>query len=295
MRGNMKKGKIFWGKILAGIAGLALAFCLGTLVSRLLYGGGEGEQNVLAEETPKPALTEEEQEEQFRAMKETMAGAAAVDAPGTSAGDSAQADGEEQEGEAPDTVDFSYLQTVNGDIYAWITIPGTNIDYPVLQHPSDDSYYLHHNLDGSYGYPACIYTEASNAKDFSDPNTVLYGHNMRSAGTMFAQLHKFAAKDFFEQNREVIIYLPDRELHYRVFAAYAYDDRHLLKSFDFQDETVFAEYLQSVYDIRDMSANIDRELEVTSEDQILTLSTCMVDKNDSERRFLVQAVLTEEK
>ena len=69
-------------------------------------------------------------------------------------------------------VDFDKLQTeTNADIYAWIYIPDTNIDYPVLQHPTDDTRYLNYNIDGSKGYPGCIYTEKANAKDFSDFNT----------------------------------------------------------------------------------------------------------------------------
>ena len=116
-------------------------------------------------------------------------------------------------------IDFEYLKTLNEDIYAWITVPGTIIDYPILQHPTDDSYYLHHNLDGSYGYPGCIYTESLNTKDFEDPNTVIYGHNMK-AGTMFAELHKFEDGEFFSANDEVVIYLPEKALHYQIFAAY---------------------------------------------------------------------------
>ena len=57
---------------------------------------------------------------------------------------------------------------MNPDVYAWITVPGTEIEYPILQHPSDNSYYFMHNIDGSYGYPGCIYTENLNSKDFTD-------------------------------------------------------------------------------------------------------------------------------
>ena len=56
------------------------------------------------------------------------------------------------------------MKKVNPDIYAWIYIPGTEIDYPVLQHPSDDSYYLNYNMNGTRGYPGCIYTEKENNK-----------------------------------------------------------------------------------------------------------------------------------
>ena len=97
-------------------------------------------------------------------------------------------------------VDFADLQeNTNGDIYAWIHIPDTKIDYPVLQHPTDNSYYLNHNLDGSRGYPGCIYTEDYNKKDFTDPNTVLYGHNMKN-GTMFAGLHKYGDSEYLEEH-----------------------------------------------------------------------------------------------
>lgn len=69
---------------------------------------------------------------------------------------------------------------MNPDVYAWITVPGTEIEYPILQHPSDNSYYFMHNIDGSYGYPGCIYTENLNSKDFADNNTVIYGHDMKN-------------------------------------------------------------------------------------------------------------------
>ena len=63
-------------------------------------------------------------------------------------------------------IDFAGLQAKkNAHIYAWISVPGTNIDYPVLRHPTDDGYYLYHNLNGSSGYPGCIYTENWNSKD----------------------------------------------------------------------------------------------------------------------------------
>ena len=74
--------------------------------------------------------------------------------------------------------DFGQLHEQNQDIYAWIVVPGTQVDYPLLQSETDN-YYLDYNLDHSKGYPGCIYTNQCNRKDFSDYNTVLYGHNMK--------------------------------------------------------------------------------------------------------------------
>ena len=185
-------------------------------------------------------------------------------------------------------VDFAGMWKTNEDVYAWITIPGTVIDYPILQHATDNTYYLNYNIDGSYGYPGCIYTENLNSKDFTDNNTVIYGHNMKN-GTMFAGLHKFEDSTFFEEHTKVYIYTPEKELNYTIFAAYIYDDRHLLYSFDFSDKDIYAAYLEDVQNMRSMNALIREDITVTAEDKIITLVTCI--GNQPSKRLLVQAVL----
>lgn len=268
--------------IVAGVAGLLLAYFVVSGISNIIYHHPE-ENTATQEETEsaeqgteeaRAAMTEDEINEMLADMKST---------------ETAETETTSEE-TAVIPVKFEELQAVNPDVYAWITVPGTEIDYPILQHASDNSYYLMHNIDGSYGYPGCIYTENLNSKDFTDNNTVIYGHNMKN-GSMFAQLHKFEDPDFFRENREVLIYLPDEVLHYTIFAAHIYDDRHLLYSFDFADPEVYEQYLQSIFDTRDMSANIDKEMTVTKEDQIITLVTCIGSQPNN--RLLVQAVLTE--
>ena len=185
-------------------------------------------------------------------------------------------------------VDFAGMWETNEDVYAWITIPGTVIDYPILQHTSDNTYYLNYNIDGSYGYPGCIYTENMNSKDFTDNNTVIYGHNMKN-GTMFAGLHKFEDAAFFEEHNKVYIYTPEKELNYTIFAAYIYDDRHLLYSFNFADSQVYASYLENIKNMRSMNALIREDVSVTAENKIITLVTCI--GNQPSKRLLVQAVL----
>ena len=185
-------------------------------------------------------------------------------------------------------VDFAGMWETNEDVYAWITVPGTVIDYPILQHATDNTYYLNYNIDGSYGYPGCIYTENMNSKEFTDNNTVIYGHNMKN-GTMFAGLHKFEDAAFFEEHTKVFIYTPEKELTYTIFAAYIYDDRHLLYSFDFANQEVYATYLEDIRNMRSMNALIRDDVAVTAEDKIITLVTCI--GNQPEKRLLVQAVL----
>ena len=274
----MKKKVI---SVVAGVAGLVVAYFVVSGISNIIY--HHPEENAATESTAesieqgteeaKAAMTEDEINEMLAGMKETAETETAT---------------EEQSEVIP--VKFEELQAVNPDVYAWITVPGTDIDYPILQHASDNTYYLMHNIDGSYGYPGCIYTENMNSKDFTDNNTVIYGHNMKN-GSMFAQLHKFEDPDFFKENREVLIYLPDEVLHYTIFAAHIYDDRHLLYSFDFTDPEVYQKYLDSIFSTRDMSANIDKGITVTTDDQIITLVTCI--GSQPSNRLLVQAVLTD--
>ena len=192
--------------------------------------------------------------------------------------------------EVPDkNLDFADLQeNTNADIYAWIYIPNTQIDYPVLQHPTDNYYYLNYNLDGSKGYPGCIYTEDYNAKDFSDPLTVMYGHNMKN-GSMFAGLHKFEDSAFFKENPYVYIYTENDVLVYEIFAAYQNSDAHLLYEKDYTSEIVFESYLEEVLGQRSMTANIREDVAVNGTDKVLTLSTCIANKPD--KRYLVQGVL----
>lgn len=189
------------------------------------------------------------------------------------------------------SIDFEALKAEkNADIYAWIKVPGTKIDYPVLQHPTDDTYYLNYNIDGSKGYPGCIYTELCNNKDWEDVNTVLYGHNMKN-GTMFAGLHHYEDSQFFEENPYIYLYTEDgRVLVYQIFAAYEFSNIHLIYNFRLDDPEIFDQYINGVYALEGMNNNFNTELDITAEDKLITLETCIASKPD--KRYLVQGVLT---
>jgi len=81
------------------------------------------------------------------------------------------------------TVDFAALQAINPDIVGWLTIDGTNIDYPIARH-SDNDYYLHHLFTGEWNSSGCLFMDCRNEPDFSDRHTIIYGHHMDN-GTMF--------------------------------------------------------------------------------------------------------------
>lgn len=186
-------------------------------------------------------------------------------------------------------IDFAAAQATNPDVYAWIWIPGTNIDYPILQSETeDDDYYLNHTIEKKEGLPGTIYTEKYNSKNFMNPVTVVYGHNMKN-GSMFADLHKYEDKAFFDSNPYVYIYLPDRTYKYHIFAVTPFDDRYLLGSYNFSSQVDFEEYLDELRS--DINGNVNTDVNVTQDTGILTLSTCIADSPN--QRLLVNATREE--
>lgn len=185
-------------------------------------------------------------------------------------------------------IDFVALQQQNPDVYAWIQVPGTEVDYPILQSSNDNTYYLNHTIDGEEKKEGAIFTENYNTKTFEDPNTVIYGHDMKN-GSMFQSIHKYMDRSFFDNNRDIVIYMPNQIFRYKIFAAYLTDNRHLLMNYNFWSKDEYQQYLNSIFSMRDMNAFIDTSMEVTNEDKIITLSTCYA--GISTQRYLVQAVL----
>lgn len=189
-------------------------------------------------------------------------------------------------------IDFEALRKdTNEHIYAWIRVPGTVIDYPIVQHPELPDYYLDYNLDGTKGYPGGIYTQLYNSKDWTDPNTVIYGHNMKN-GTMFAGLHQYEDSEFFKEYPYVYIYSEDKIRVYQVFAAYEYSDVNLVTYFGLPGVMTYEEYLASIYELDGINNNFNTDIQVTTEDKIVTLLTCISTKPTM--RYLVQAVLVAE-
>ena len=184
-------------------------------------------------------------------------------------------------------VNFKKLKKANPDIYAWINIPNVNVDYPILQSAESNAYYLNHTVNGKRSVYGSIYTEDYNKKDFSDFNTLIYGHNMKN-GTMFGSLKKFRDASFFEKNRYINVYMENRILKYEIFAACTWDNKHILASRNFDLSVNRTAYIEEMFAVRDMNSQIKKDIEVTPEDRIITLSTCM---NNKQKRFLVSGVL----
>lgn len=201
------------------------------------------------------------------------------------------ADSTDDEGLIDNPIHFSKLQKQNEEIYAWIKIDDTKVDYPIVQSASDDSFYLKHKAeDKSWSASGAIYTESANSKQFTDPITLIYGHNGYS-DTFFTTLHYFEKEDFFSSHPYFYIYTPGHKLTYQVFSAFKYDDRHILNSFDFRDNEILADFQEVLKNPSSSVVNTRNELDTQIDrySRIVILSTCITNQKSS--RYLVCGVL----
>lgn len=189
-------------------------------------------------------------------------------------------------------VDFDALYEVNPEIYAWISIPDTEVSYPIVQSTDDNNFYVRRSEAGVYYSGGCIYTENYNSRDFSDRLTVIYGHNLRS-GRMFAEVNSFSDADFFKEHRYIYIFLPDKAMVYEIFAAVPYMNRHLLANDDINDRQVYDSLFDDILSTLDTRANFLSGVKPDFDsDKIIALSTCL--QGNNRQRFLVFGRLTEE-
>ena len=105
-------------------------------------------------------------------------------------------------------VNFKKLQSQNDEIYAWIQVDGTEVNYPIVQSTVDDEFYLTHSAyDKSWLASGAVFTQSQNTTTFNDSVTLVYGHNGFSE-SMFTSLHKFEDKSFFDSHPYFYIYMP---------------------------------------------------------------------------------------
>lgn len=188
-------------------------------------------------------------------------------------------------------IDFDELHEINEDIYAWIEIEGTQIAYPIVQSSVSNEYYLNLTVDGVSGLPGSIYSEYWNGQDFDVFNTILYGHNMNN-DSMFGGLNLYRDLDYMIEHETLMIYTEDAILEYQVYAAAYFDSSHLAYTYSFDSDEGRQQFLDDTVDAKDLSKVIRDDVEVTTEDKIITMSTCVA--NQSDKRLLVEAVLVNE-
>ena len=184
---------------------------------------------------------------------------------------------------APIQVDFETLCADNPDIVAWIYCPDTPINYPVVQ-AEDNDYYMHRLPDGSKSYPGTLFMDYRNADDFSDWNTVIYGHNMRN-GSMFGTLPHYKDASYLEVHSEIYLLTPQCDYVMGVLGGFVTpNDSELynaLRPEDAEKESLLKEWMGA--------AGVDAGKIPLPEDRLVTLSTCSYEYENA--RYVLMGTL----
>lgn len=183
---------------------------------------------------------------------------------------------------APMKIDFATLRAVNEDVIGWLYVEALDgVSYPVVK-GNDNNTYLHMTYEKNYNFAGTIFIDCENSGDFSDCNTLVYGHNMKN-GSMFGQLKNFSQDaETYKKSKYFWIFTPDKDYRYEIISAYTTgvnsDTYTLFKG----PGTEFEEYLEKIKGRSEIQTDAG---EMTVRDKIVTLSTCT---GNESTRFVVQ-------
>ena len=181
---------------------------------------------------------------------------------------------------APIKVDFKALKNVNNDVVGWIYCEGTQIDYPVLQGETNDTYIR--TLYTGEGHPSgSIFVDAGNLPEFQDNNTIIYGHHMAD-GSMFGTLEDWREQEYFDAHPCMWLLTPEQDYRIDLFSAYLVDARHDTFTIFRGSGQQFAAYLQRV--VSDSAVKAD--VETDPEAHYVLLSTCAYTVYDDARTVI---------
>ena len=184
----------------------------------------------------------------------------------------------------PISVDFDALLAQNAQVVGWIYSPDTVISYPVLK-GGDNDYYLHHTLNGTENASGSIFMDAVCEADLSGDNTILYGHHMND-GSMFASLDRYKQEGFWADHSVMYYYTPSQNYMLQIFAGFVTGGDSDVYAFNFESR----EHFQSFIDSMRSRSSFGGEVEVTSNDHIMTLSTCSYEYDDARYVILCKII-----
>lgn len=141
-------------------------------------------------------------------------------------------------------IDFEALQAQNPDIVAWIQIPGTQINYPIVQ-AKDNSYYLHRDVERKKSSSGAIFLDYADHSDFSSLHNVIYGHHMKN-GSMFKDISRYKDQAYLDRHAEILLYTPKRTIHLKALAAVCTSPDAIRRKTDFESGEEFSSYIQQM-------------------------------------------------
>lgn len=168
---------------------------------------------------------------------------------------------------APIEVDFEVLWETNEDVVGWIYCEDTPINFPIVQ-AEDNDYYLRRLIDGTWNSSGTLFADYRNTADFSDSNTIIYGHNMKNKG-MFGTLSNYKEQSYYDDHPLMWLLTPDGNYKVELIAGYVTSPTSEIYSFGQTEEEVFALAEQSIE-----KSTFTSDFQVLQGDRFVTLSTC---------------------
>ncbi len=178
-------------------------------------------------------------------------------------------------------MDFAPLLAINEDAVGWIYSEDTVIDYPIVL-GDDNVFYLDHLFSGKWGFAGTIFMDVDNRSDFSDYNTVIYGHHLKN-GQMFASISNYRNQKYYDEHPVMYLYTPTGDYEIQIFSAYARDASAIPHDFDTPEE--YMSYIDQITKLSDFTTDVT----VGPEDRIISLVTCSYVTDNA--RFVVHGKL----
>lgn len=190
-----------------------------------------------------------------------------------------------QENDLPNykKIDFNSLVSINSDIIGWIIIPGTIVDYPIV-YSHDNNEYLKLTFQKEYSSSGSIFMDTRNKTDFSDYNSIIYGHNMKN-GSMFRVLRNYMDENFYKEHRYIQIYTPNKNYTYKIISCYETIKTSEAYTINFNNQDEYSNWLETISKNSQYYTN-----EYNNDKSTITLSTC-AGGHGGDERFVVHLQL----
>ena len=184
---------------------------------------------------------------------------------------------------SPVTVDFEALLAQSKDVVGWLYCADTPINYPIVQ-AEDNFYYLYRFIDGTYNGSGSLFLDCTCSRDFSDKNTVIYGHHMNN-GTMLASICKYHNQEYYDQHPVLYLNTPTQNYRVEVFSGFITPADSAAYTMRFADDAEYAAYLEKMKGFSDFECDV----EIGPEDRMIMLSTCTYEYDNA--RYVVMGKL----
>ncbi len=182
-----------------------------------------------------------------------------------------------------ENINFSELHEVNNEVVAWLIVDGTNVNYPIVQ-TVDNDYYLNHNIKGETKVSGWTFMDFRNAKEMSDANTIFYGHNLLNKTGFGSLSNIFTDKWFKNSNHKIIVVTENKKYTYEIFSCYVIEPEVYYLQNNFNTNSEYQKFL----DLLVSRSNYEFNVNLTTNDKIITLSTCT---EDNKGRKVIHAKL----